>query len=79
MKLKRCVGENNIEADGIKQIVKKKYGEIAAQGKPHSACSCCSPDSAAGVVYTIFSEDYSKREGYNPDADPGLGCVICSI
>jgi len=65
-----------MKADDIKQIVKEKYGEIAAQGKPHSACSCCSPDSAAGVDYTIFSEDYSKLEGYNPDADFGLGCGI---
>jgi arsenite methyltransferase len=65
-----------MKADDIKQIVKEKYGEIAAQGKPLSACSCCSPDSAAGVDYTIFSEDYSKLEGYNPDADLGLGCGI---
>ena len=65
-----------MKADDIKQIVKEKYGAIAAQGKPHAACSCCSPDSAAGVDYTIFSEDYSKREGYNPDADLGLGCGI---
>ena len=54
MKLKRCVGENNIEADGIKQIVKKKYGEIAAQGKPHSACSCCSP-TVLQVLFTPSS------------------------
>jgi ubiquinone/menaquinone biosynthesis C-methylase UbiE len=28
------------------------------------------------VDYTIFSEDYSGSEGYNPEADLGLGCGI---
>ena len=60
----------------IKQIVKEKYGEIAKQGKMQSSCSCCCPESSSGVDYSIFSEDYSKVEGYNPDADLGLGCGI---
>lgn len=66
-----------MKPDDIKQIVKEKYGEIAKQGKAHKkSCSCCSPESAAGVDYTVFSEDYSQLEGYNPDADLGLGCGI---
>ena len=66
-----------MKSDEIKQIVKEKYGEIARQGKPQKpSCSCCCPDSAADVDYTIFSEDYSKLEGYNPEADLGLGCGI---
>jgi len=60
----------------IKQVVKEKYGEIAKQGKMQSSRSCCCPDSSSGVDYSIFSEDYSKVEGYNPDADLGLGCGI---
>jgi ubiquinone/menaquinone biosynthesis C-methylase UbiE len=28
------------------------------------------------VDYTIFSEDYSASQGYNPEADLGLGCGI---
>jgi len=28
------------------------------------------------VNYTIFSENYEKLDGYNPDADLGLGCGI---
>jgi SAM-dependent methyltransferase len=28
------------------------------------------------VDYTIFSESYDKLEGYNPEADLGLGCGI---
>jgi len=66
-----------MKPDDIKQIVKEKYGEIATQGKAQKkSCSCCVPDSAAGVDYTVFSEDYSQLEGYNPDADLGLGCGI---
>jgi len=26
--------------------------------------------------YTIFSDDYTRLEGYNPDADLGLGCGL---
>ena len=66
-----------MKPDEIKQVVKEKYGEIAKQGKPQKpSCSCCCPDTAADVDYTFFSEDYSKLEGYNPDADLGLGCGI---
>jgi len=65
-----------MKPDEIKQVVKEKYGEIAKHGKIHSSCSCCSSDTAADVDYTFFSEDYSKLEGYNPDADLGLGCGI---
>jgi SAM-dependent methyltransferase len=65
-----------MKSDDIKKVVKEKYGEIAKHGKIHSSCSCCSSDTAADVDYTFFSEDYSKLEGYNPDADLGLGCGI---
>ena len=34
--------------------------------------SCCGPE----VDYTVFSEDYKNKEGYNPDADLNLGCGI---
>jgi SAM-dependent methyltransferase len=66
----------DMKSDDIKKVVKEKYGEIAKHGKIHSSCSCCSSDTAADVDYTFFSEDYSKLEGYNPDADLGLGCGI---
>lgn len=70
-------GRNTMKSDNIKQIVKDKYGAIAKQGKPHkSSCSCCGPDRDAGIDFTVFSEDYSKLAGYNPDADLGLGCGI---
>ena len=58
----------------IKTIVKEKYGRIALQNEP---ASCCGPVSdCCGVDYTIFSENYESQQGYNKDADLGLGCGI---
>lgn len=60
----------------IKETVKKKYADIANQSKTENNTSCCGVGSCSGVDYTIFSEDYSKLKGYNPDADLGLGCGL---
>jgi arsenite methyltransferase len=59
-----------------KEIVKEKYGKIAVQSNTEqSSCcgsSCCGPH----LNYTVFSENYESKEGYNPDADLNLGCGI---
>jgi arsenite methyltransferase len=59
----------------IKEIVKKKYGEIATQ-----AGSCCGPTSGTccgtGDPGVNFSEGYEQLDGYVPDADLGLGCGL---
>ena len=60
--------------DEIKNIVKEKYSEIAKKSPTAASCSCCSPSHPASVDYTIFSQDYSKKDGYVKDADLGLGC-----
>jgi len=60
----------------IKEVVKKKYGEIALQTKTENENSCCGVGGCCGVDYTIFSENYSELEGYNADADLGLGCGL---
>jgi len=63
--------------EDIKQIVKEKYGEIAKQTKEQNAPSCCGATSCGSIVdYSVFSESYDKLEGYNPDADLGLGCGL---
>ena len=63
--------------EDIKQIVRDKYSEIAKQTKEQNAPSCCGTTSCGSVVdYSIFSENYDKLEGYNPDADLGLGCGL---
>ena len=64
-------------SDEIKQSVKNKYAEISRSSGGAGCCGpsgCCTPDR--NVDYTIFSDDYSKLEGYNPDADLGLGCGL---
>ncbi len=61
----------------LKDVVKEKYSEIAQQSKQADETSCCGSTGCCGDVdYTIFSESYDKLEGYNPDADLGLGCGI---
>lgn len=68
--------ETDREAQELKEIVKEKYGQIAKQSEAESASCCCGTSCCTDVDYTIFSEDYSKSRGYNPDADLGLGCGI---
>lgn len=61
----------------LKLVVQEKYGEIANQSILQNQSSCCgSTTSCCEVDYTIFSENYDQLEGYNPDADLGLGCGI---
>lgn len=61
----------------LKLVVKEKYGQIAEQSKQQNESSCCGATSCCSTVdYTVFSESYEKLEGYNPNADLGLGCGI---
>lgn len=62
----------------LKELVKEKYAAIAEQGKDQNATSCCGATSACcgDDVYNIMADDYTKLEGYNPDADLGLGCGL---
>jgi arsenite methyltransferase len=63
-------------AEQLKQIVKEKYGEIASQDKNDNAASCCGSSCCSTDVANIMTDDYTKVEGYNPDADLGLGCGL---
>ena len=59
-----------------KNLVREKYGQIAKEStetdnKASSGCGCGCDDT-----YTIFSENYAGKEGYDPEADLGLGCGI---
>ena len=61
----------------IKEIVKEKYSAIADQKREQNLSSCCgATESCNDDLYNIMSDDYSKLEGYNPDADLGLGCGL---
>jgi len=62
--------------NSLKELVKQKYSEIALQDKETNQSSCCGSGCCSDEVYNIMSEDYQQLEGYNPDADLGLGCGL---
>lgn len=63
-------------AEQLKAIVREKYGAIAQQSKEQNLKSCCGTGGCSTVDYSVFSDDYSHLEGYNADADLGLGCGL---
>lgn len=64
--------------DQMKELVKEKYAAIAEQTRDANAASCCGATASCcgDGVYTIMSDDYTKLDGYNADADLGLGCGL---
>ena len=61
----------------LRKIVRDKYGEIAEGNDTEMTTSCCAPSCCyVDPDITVFSEDYTKLQGYNPDADLGLGCGL---
>ena len=67
----------NQEHSALKQLVKEKYGEIATQPLSQNASSCCGATTGCATEgFTIMADDYSTLDGYNPDADLGLGCGL---
>jgi SAM-dependent methyltransferase len=60
----------------IKDIVRQKYTEIATQDKDTNQSSCCGAGGCSTEVYNIMTDDYTAVNGYNPQADLGLGCGL---
>lgn len=60
----------------LKEIIKQKYSAIALQDKATNQSSCCGAGGCSTEVYNIMSDDYTSLEGYNADADLGLGCGL---
>jgi len=60
----------------LKELVKQKYSEIALQDKETNQASCCGSGCYSTEVYNIMSDDYTQMDGYNADADLGLGCGL---
>lgn len=60
----------------LKELVKEKYAAIADQSIEQNLSSCCGAGGCSTEVYNIMSDDYTKMEGYNADADLGLGCGL---
>lgn len=61
-------------AETVKNLVREKYAEIALQDKSCNESSCCGSGPAG--TYTIMADNYAELNGYNPDADLGLGCGL---
>lgn len=64
------------KSDELKKIVRDKYDEIAKKDKSENAGCCCGATKPSNKVYNIMMDDYSQIEGYEPDADLGLGCGL---
>ncbi|MEO8582159.1 MAG: arsenite methyltransferase [Flavitalea sp.] len=60
----------------LKEMVRQKYSAIALQDKTINESSCCGSGCCSTEVYNIMSEDYTQMEGYNANADLGLGCGL---
>src|ERR1700743_1829945 len=60
----------------IKDMVREKYSAIALQDKEDNAASCCGSGCCSIETANIMTDDYSILEGYNSDADLGLGCGL---
>jgi SAM-dependent methyltransferase len=60
----------------IKDMVREKYSAIALQDKDTNESSCCGSGCCSIETANIMTDDYNTLEGYNPDADLGLGCGL---
>ncbi len=60
----------------IKEMVRKKYSEIALQDKDKNEASCCGSGCCTTEVYNIMTDDYTDLKGYHAEADLGLGCGL---
>jgi arsenite methyltransferase len=60
----------------LKKNVQEKYAEIANQALSQNLASCCGATGCGTEVYNIMAEDYNQLDGYNADADLGLGCGL---
>jgi arsenite methyltransferase len=63
-------------SESLKKMVRQKYSDIALQDKETNQASCCGSGGCSTEVYNIMSDDYSRLEGYTPEADLGLGCGL---
>ena len=60
----------------LKELVRQKYSEIALQDLETNQASCCGAGGCSTEVYNIMTDDYNHLDGYNAEADLGLGCGL---
>ena len=60
----------------IKEIVKKTYGKIATVNIQEEDSCCSKSCCCTSKNNNMMAENYTGLDGYNPDADLGLGCGL---
>ena len=69
--------DNEMKAEDLKFVVRKKYGKIASQSKLMNPSSCCGKKACGNNSdYSVFNDNYSNLKGYNAEADLNLGCGL---
>tara|TARA_R100001143_G_scaffold52481_2_gene47642 strand:- start:2953 stop:3774 length:822 start_codon:yes stop_codon:yes gene_type:complete len=66
-------------SDELKKLVLEKYDQIGKNASDKSKTSGCCGDESSGlnsIDYEVFAEDYTTLQGYQLDADLGLGCGL---
>ncbi|WP_375560008.1 arsenite methyltransferase [Bernardetia sp. OM2101] len=76
MKNQNLIQTENKSEQEIKNMVRERYEKVALQDKALNASSCCGTTDSSTEVYNIMSEKYDTLNGYNSDADLGLGCGL---
>lgn len=67
---------NSKTTEELKQTVKEKYSRIGQKSREKKDSSCCGSSDCCDDVYDVMVDDYSEVEGYNAEADLGLGCGL---
>jgi len=66
-----------VKAQDLKLIIQDKYGQIARHSPALQPLSCCGTSGCCtDLEFSMIGDDYKNIEGYNPDADLGLGCGV---
>lgn len=61
----------------LKLIVQEKYGKIAQNSTIQAQSSCCGTSGCCSESeFKMIGDEYEILNGYNPEADLGLGCGI---
>lgn len=63
-------------SEELKALVRESYTRVATQTPEDNATSCCGNGPRSMADAAIMAEDYSHLNGYNPEADLGLGCGL---
>lgn len=66
-----------MKPEDIKGLVKDKYGHIAGGTTSLVTPGCCGQKGCCDALeFSMIGDEYQQVEGYNPDADLGLGCGL---